>query len=786
MLISNANALCRRCRCRSLRGQKFSVANGRLTNSYNIKEGLLSSRTYFTTAPPAAAAISRSALPKCSSIVLFDSLTSSYRPINLSVSSGENHSQDAVGSSATADKPAPPPLGLLWYTCGPTVYDAAHLGHARTYVALDLIRRAILAAHEAHAMSAICTPAFELLPPPPPPPPLFVMNVTDVDDKILARAKETGQDPIQLARKFEKEFWEDMDALNVLRPHVVTRVTEHVDCTIVPYIQRIVDNGLAYVLPDGDEDDDRSGGNDDAVNSVYFDVGAFESSRGGLNRYGKLAPPRGASSEGDFFSWEDDTDADTSTARRRKRDPRDFVLWKGRKDGEDLYWNSQWGHGRPGWHIECSAMIESVSKSFAPTHKFGVHAGGIDLKFPHHTNEIAQAEAYHSGSMESNAKNGEEWISHWVHTGHLHIQGMKMSKSLKNFVSIRQLLSTSSSSSLASPADDFRLWCLGISGSYRGPATYSEDRIQEARHIRQRIVRFLMDGEEWVRKSSHGDNQPTGQWNEEDVALSDAAASCGASCRYALIGSIDTKGGFDVDGSTYLNTIIELVEKGTAYISSPNAGKRPVEPIRIVLETVRKQLSIVGFTDTTVRAGIAIHGASNVSSGNVKGGEEALIEELSAFRSNVRMAAITGLKQKIEDGDTTDSSLKKLLDLCDHIRDASLPSLGVEILDGNVQESNGSVGRWRYCIPREDVRTEEKDRTKTAFDDSSSQSSDSDQVLSCKEYLSAGNYEGAFLKFDENGLPTHTADGKEISKRLLKKVMKKYDKYAKKVGGKKR
>jgi cysteinyl-tRNA synthetase len=252
-----------------------------------------------------------------------------------------------------------------------------------------------------------------------------------------------------------------------------------------------------------------------------------------------------------------------------------------------------------------------------------------------------------------------------------------------------------------------------------------------------------------------------------------------------LIGSIDTKGGFDVDGSTYLNAIIELVETGTAYISSPIAGKRPVEPMRIVLETVRKQLSLVGFTDTTVRAGIAIHGASNVSSGNVKGGEEALIEELSAFRSNVRMAAITGLEQKIEDGDTTDSSLKKLLDLCDHIRDASLPSLGVEILDGNVQESNGSASRWRYCIPRENVRTE-KDRTKTAFDDPSSQPSDSDQVLSRKEYLSVGNYEGAFLKFDENGLPTHTADGKEISKRLLKKVMKKYDKYAKKVGERKR
>ena len=433
-------------------------------------------------------------------------------------------------------------------------------------------------------------------------------------------------------------------------------------------------------------------------------------------------------------------------------------------------------------------MIESISESFATTHKFGVHAGGIDLKFPHHTNEIAQAEAYHSNKTENETKTEKEWIPHWVHTGHLHIEGMKMSKSLKNFVTIRQLVSTStssSSSSLASPADDFRLWCLGISGSYRGPATYSEARIQEASHIRQKIVRFLIDGEDWVQKSSLGETLPTGRWNEEDISLSKAAASCAASCRHALIGSIGTRGGFDLDGAAYLHSIVKLVETGTAYISTSDAGNGPVEPMRIVLEALRKQLSIMGFTDRTVRAGIVAHDDNNVSTGKIEGGEEALIEELCAFRSNVRLAAITALKQKKEEsGDNADSPLKDLLKLCDRIRDVSLPSLGVEILDGTVQEdsNNGaSAGRWRHCVPRENKGATVTATTKCR----SSQPSNSDRVLSLKEYLSTGHYEGEFSKFDESGLPTHTSDGKEISKRLLKKVTKKYDKYAKKAESKK-
>lgn len=705
------------------------------------------------------------------SIVLFDSLTASYKAVPLSVPTSTGGGTDATNNYIHDNNR---PLGLGWYTCGPTVYDAAHLGHARTYVTLDIIRRVMLASHAAASVPLNIDGSTSA--PPPPPPPLFVMNVTDVDDKILNRAKETGQDPIALARKFEREFWEDMDALNVLRPDVVTRVTEHVDCTIVPYIQKIIDNGMAYALSDGNGDEVDG----TTTSSVYFDVGAFESARGGINKYGKLAPSvaaAAASTEGDFFSWDGDINEsnDCTSKRRRKRDARDFVLWKGRKEEEGLYWDSPWGPGRPGWHIECSAMIESVSQTFASSHKFGVHAGGIDLRFPHHTNEIAQAEAYHA----SNRNKKEEWIPHWVHTGHLHISGMKMSKSLKNFITVRELLATpSKEASLMSPADDFRLWCLGISGSYRGPATYSEARIEEARTVREKIVRFLIDGETWIHRAMSQDEMPTGKWNEEDVALSKVTASCSASCRLALMGSSDAKSGFDFDGSTYLRAIVELVEAATSYVKSSSDGARPIEPVRGVMATLRQQLSIVGFTDKTAKAGIiSINDDSN--SGHVAGGEKAIIDELVGFRSRVRVSALAGAKD--HDPEAVEKTIKKLLASCDELRDKRLPAIGVELLDDAIQDaspkSSKEAGRWRYCMPKNCDKANKKESSKKrkktiAFSASTS-------TASLKDFLTHGQYDGMFSQFNDEGLPTRTADGKDVSKRLLKKVTKKYEKFVK-------
>lgn len=249
-------------------------------------------------------------------------------------------------------------------------------------------------------------------------PPLFVMNITDIDDKIMQAAQENKMLPLELARKYELEFWEDLDSLNCLRPHVVTRVTERVESDIIPYIQDLMEKGMAYETEDG----------------VYFHTKAFNEQLGHITKYGKLAPP--AASE----------DLNVLEARGKesvsKKDGRDFALWKNQKSEERVSWQAPWGRGRPGWHIECSAMIEAVQKQFHESHRFLIHAGGVDLKFPHHTNEIAQAEAF----------NESDWIGHWVHTGHLHIDGLKMSKSLKNFITIREFLAKNESTSpLESP-----------------------------------------------------------------------------------------------------------------------------------------------------------------------------------------------------------------------------------------------------------------------------------------------------------------------------------------------
>ena len=460
--------------------------------------------------------------------------------------------------------------GMAWYICGPTVYDSAHLGHGRTYVTMDIFRRIALHLHNNN--NDDCNNNT--------PRPLYVMNITDVDDKIIKRSMEYTTkatveeiDPLELARYYEYEFWSDMELLNVRKPDVICRVSEHVVDTIVPYIQQIVEGGMAYVIPEGEGEE--AGGEEEG--SVYFDVRAFEHVTNGRTKYGKLAPDIVASTIDDFFSWDDhesknaksgeeDINNDDASVvaendndegemiRRKKRDPRDFCLWKYRPrsisqssqsssniiEPKSVSYTSPWGPGRPGWHVECSAMIERLSNDFNKTHEFTVHAGGVDLKFPHHSNEIAQSEAYNVAKRSSNrihmsgisnnmcseddnaisidggdddeddTKKFKEWIPHWIHTGHLYVKGRKMSKSLKNFITIREMLGISSSSTSSSnnhddddeaapttseqqnnsawssPADDFRLWCLGLSGAYRGPATYSKDRMEEARVIREK------------------------------------------------------------------------------------------------------------------------------------------------------------------------------------------------------------------------------------------------------------------------------------------------------------
>lgn len=603
--------------------------------------------------------------------------------------------------------------GLAWYTCGPTTYAPAHLGHARTYVCLDIIRR-ILEFH-ATAMNA--------------PKPLFVMNITDVDDKILAASQKLSEPPLSLARRFEIEFWKDLDDLNCLRPTVVTRVSEYVESDIIPYIKRLCSNGFTYETND----------------SLYFNIRAYEERLGTLTKYGKLAPPSAAT---DFFSF-DDTESSNNRGSEKKKDPRDFVLWKKHKEGETLHWNSPWGNGRPGWHIECSAMIETVSSMFQDTHVFQAHAGGVDLKFPHHTNEIAQSEAYHWDS--DMLQKRQEWIPHWIHTGHLHIDGLKMSKSLKNFVTIKELLKDDNPTALTSPSDDFRLWCLGLAGSYRNPATYSKERIQEARHLREKIVQFFLLASERIEKSRYITPK---KWTSSEKNLYIMVED---STEKAITGLIN-----DLDGEAFVTELVEIVNLGNVYLQTNPDG--PTDALEDCVTNLREMLALVGFSDKTVSAGLEV---SSTNACGISGGERRLIEEAVRFRSAVREIALKNIS-----GDAS-QSITKILSLCDEIRETTFPSIGLEVFDGKGSDDQGDL--WKYCLPRnpqeikkkpeKDFPREQKSLNKVALTD----------------YFKVGQYEGSFAQYDSQGIPLKNADGTDVSKRLLKKLLKKREKHAKRL-----
>jgi len=295
------------------------------------------------------------------------------------------------------------------YVCGVTVYDLTHIGHARVFVAFDVVTRYLR--HRGYEVS-------------------FVRNHTDVDDKIINRANERGMEPLALAEHFIGELDRDMGALGCLPPTVEPRVSTHMS-EIIAMVERLIENGHAYAV-DGD---------------VFYDVTSFEG-------YGKLS------------GWKlDDARAGERVAvDDRKRSPADFALWKSAKPGEPT-WDSPWGPGRPSWHIECSAM--------STTHlgdSFDIHGGGKDLVFPHHENEIAQSEG----------ATGCEYAHNWMHVGLVNVDGEKMSKSLGNFWTVRDVLG-------AYHPETIRVFML--SAHYRKPVSYSQANLDLARHRLQYFYR---------------------------------------------------------------------------------------------------------------------------------------------------------------------------------------------------------------------------------------------------------------------------------------------------------
>jgi len=594
------------------------------------------------------------------------------------------------GNDITVEPATNTTKGLAWYTCGPTTYSAMHLGHARTYVWLDMMRRVL--EFVASAQGA--------------PPPLFVMNITDIDDKILSASAEGRKTtishyepqyrpPLSISRNAEANFWKDMERLGCQQPQVTTRVSEYVETDIIPYIQRLIEQEMAY----------------EADNGIYFDVQAFEA-RGGT--YGKLA--------GRMVQSASDSDSGSNLERQHprqlpfKRDKRDFALWKLQKPEEDVYWTSPWGNGRPGWHIECSAMIEAVQHRFQDSYQFLVHAGGSDLKFPHHTNEIAQAEAYHyndnachkaprhcSDHSSTNSPNScsPKWIPHWIHTGHLMVKQSKMSKSLKNFLTVDELwfaYDPLTSSQLDSPADDFRLWCL-MGGNYGQRDEYSRSKLLGARQNREKILRFLVDGERWIGQRPRGNDEDIKcysisdedkRWGDDDCALFNTVGRARMDAYRALLNNMR--------GTKYVQALLCIAETGNAHIRETNrsAGSTSVEPVRVALQNLRNLLSLVGFTELTVGAGLQQKAAGNKSvdgaaSSYVAGGETAIIQELVRFRASVRTAALEDVKNK-----KGSDSVKAILKACDELRD-SLPVVGIEVVDSKKEKDPS----WRFCVPKD-------------------------------------------------------------------------------------
>lgn len=306
------------------------------------------------------------------------------------------------------------PGEVRMYVCGPTVYNYIHIGNARTFISFDIIRRYLM------------WRGLDVK---------FVQNVTDVDDKIIARANEDGRTAAEVAEEFTQAFIDDMHAAKVLDPDVRPKATEEID-EMISLVQRLIDTGHAY----------------EAAGDVYFSVRSFP-------EYGKL-------SHRDIDEMEsghrDLRAAVISGIGERKRDPLDFAIWKAAKPKEPS-WKSPWGMGRPGWHIECSAM----SRKYLGL-PFDIHGGGADLVFPHHENEIAQSEAAY----------GKGFSNYWIHSGMLQINAEKMSKSLGNFLLLRDVLKTTK-------AEVLRM--LMAQTHYRSPLDFSEDRLKEAEVALERI-----------------------------------------------------------------------------------------------------------------------------------------------------------------------------------------------------------------------------------------------------------------------------------------------------------
>lgn len=393
------------------------------------------------------------------------------------------------------------------YVCGPTVYNRIHIGNARTFISFDTIRRYLK------------WRGFEVT---------FVQNVTDVDDKIIKRANEEGRSAAEVAAEYTRLFIEDMHAAGVEDPDVRPKATEEIG-TMIELVQQLVDGGHAYEV-EGD---------------VYFAVRSYDA-------YGQLSGRNIDEMEGGHRELR----ADGQGLEDRKRDPLDFALWKAAKPGEPS-WDSPWGPGRPGWHIECSAM----------SHKylglpFDIHGGGSDLVFPHHENERAQSEAAY----------GCTFANHWMHSGMLQINQEKMSKSLGNFKLLYEVLETTRPAALR---------MLMLQTLYRSPLDFSDERLAEAEAALVRIENAVKNLD-WLVETASADAEPA----LDSAALLEAAASV----REGFIAAMDD----DFNAPAALGEVFSFVGEVNAAVADKSLAAADVEAVSAARAVIVELMDVLG------------------------------------------------------------------------------------------------------------------------------------------------------------------------------------------------
>ncbi|TPX56049.1 cysteine---tRNA ligase [Powellomyces hirtus] len=702
-----------------------------------------------------------------------------------------------------------------WYSCGPTVYDKSHMGHARAYITFDILRRIM----EDYFKYDV----------------LYVMNITDIDDKIIREARykylfdslktkttslsaellnevqeawqayvnakfkshapksledfetfankyqsggiaeaaeelkydlfvktatrtvaaiktaraelekgTTSQDSAHalldqskdivaaaldskdgqtvtdpkvfrdFAAYWEEQYFVDMDALNIRRPDILTRVSEYVP-EIATYIEKIVENGFAY----------------EADGSVYFDTVGF--GKHPNHNYAKLEPWSAGNTK-----LVQEGEGDLTGEVKGKKHPADFALWKKSKAGEPA-WPSKWGEGRPGWHIECSVMASEVLGD-----SLDIHTGGIDLAFPHHDNELAQSEAHYNCS---------QWVNYFIHAGHLHIEGQKMSKSLKNFVTIQEAL-------LQYTPAQIRL--MFLLHHWDSVLDFSSGSLTEAKNIETAIHNFLANVKAVVQEQS-GEQAFTGAHNYRvaEKALMNRFREKQDAIHASLCDSFNTPAA--------MNEIRELISIANAYYQEKAKTKElpNAEMLGKIAKYVTHMMRTFGvFTDTN-----AVIGHSTGALADGKSLEDSLLpylRVLSSFRDTVRDLA------------QNQGDYKELLKLSDKLRDEDLVELGVVLDDREDGKALVKLVDKELLIKqrdekrqREAAKLKEKEARLKAEAAKRAEKLAKGKVAP-SEMFKTEEQRKEYSEWDQEGIPTKDAAGEPLSKSRRKKVEKEF------------